>query len=312
VCHDFNTNFSRHPQWRRHATATMSEQLRNALRRAILRLLDPLTRLMLDVGIGAGEFHRLAKESYVRSAQKMLGGTRPNYSHIAVSTGLTRSEVTQILNLQAAAGEPDTYVPAIEGQIGVARAERVLRGWWQGESFQEHAGKPAILPLKGRHKSFEELVSLYAGGLKAKSVLQELLRLHAVRLLPGDRVEVISETITTVKWDADGIQEVGERVRDLLETLSYNLKNPMRPRFVRFVVDRSIDPKYLPLLRRQFTDYADNLAGTLQDSLSHSPQKLFPTKKPQDAVRLGLGFYLFEEPSIVEPKKAKRRSTKGT
>lgn len=290
----------------------MSDQLRNALRRAILRLLDPLTRLMLEVGIGAGEFHRLAKESYVRSAQQMLGGERPNFSRIAVSTGLTRSEVTEILKLQAAAGEPETHVPLIEGHIGAARAERVLRGWWHDSQFQESVGKPAILPLKGTRKSFQALVADYAGGPKSRSVLQELLRVNAVRLLPGNQVEALSKTITTVRWDPEGIQEVGERMRDLLDTLRFNLKNPMRPRFARFVVNRTIDPKYVPLLKRDFTNYADTLADSMQDFLDSPQNNVSPGRKPQTAVRLGMGFFLIEEPSTVAPKKAKRRSLKDS
>ena len=288
----------------------MSEHLRNALRRAILRLLDPLTRLMLDVGIGAGEFHRLAKESYVRSAAKMLEGKRPNYSRLAVATGLTRAEVTEIVKRQEAAGEPDSYVPAIEGDIGLARADRVLRGWHSYEVFQERDGVPAILPLKGKRGSFQELVEFFAGGPKARSVLQELLRLNAVRLLPGNRVQALSENITTVKWDAEGIQEVGERVRDLLETLRHNLKNPMRPRFARFVVEQAIDPKYVPMLKRDMTSQADVAADGLQQLLGFSEHQIHPGSKPQPAVRLGMGYYIIEEPTIVAPKKGRRRTRK--
>ncbi len=290
----------------------MSDHLRNALRRAILRLLDPLTRLMLEVGIGAGEFHRLAKESYVRSAQEMLGGERPNFSRIAVATGLTRSEVTEIVKLQAEAEEPESHVPPIEGQIGAARAERVLRGWWNDSRFQESAGKPSILPLKGPHKSFQALVAHYAGGPKSRAVLQELIRANAVRLLPGKQVEALSRTITTVKWDPEGIQEVGERMRDLLETLRFNLKNPMRPRFARFVVNRSIDPKYGPVLKRDFTNYADSLADSMQEFLDNPHSNVSPGRKAQPAVRLGMGFYLIEEPTTVEPKISKQRRRKDT
>ena len=79
----------------------MSAPLKTAVRSAMLRLLQPLARLLLKVGVGAGEFQRLVHEAYVRAAQEMgrEAGVvdRPNITQIAVQTGLSRGEVTRIL-----------------------------------------------------------------------------------------------------------------------------------------------------------------------------------------------------------------------
>ena len=73
----------------------MSEPLKRALRVAVLRLLRPLTRLLLQAGIGLGEFTSIAKVAFVRAAleeggEGEAGGRRPNATRIAVLTGLTR------------------------------------------------------------------------------------------------------------------------------------------------------------------------------------------------------------------------------
>ena len=78
------------------------------------------------------------------------------------------------------------------------------------------------------------LVNRYAGDPRVRTLLEELLRVKAVRRLPDKRLEVLSPTFATVRWDGSGVEVVGERVRDLLATLLYNLKHPSRPRYARF------------------------------------------------------------------------------
>ncbi|TLZ31612.1 MAG: hypothetical protein E6K32_19880 [Gammaproteobacteria bacterium] len=84
----------------------MSETLKAAVHAAILRMLGPLVRLLLAVGIGVGDFMALVKVVYVRAARDVgrekRGELRPNASRIAVVTGLTRGDVAAILAARAA------------------------------------------------------------------------------------------------------------------------------------------------------------------------------------------------------------------
>src|SRR6267378_3126885 len=80
----------------------MSESLKAAIRAAVLRLLEPLVKWLLEAGVGVGDLMALVKIVYVRAArdQGRASGTelmRPNVSRIAVVTGLTRIEVASIL-----------------------------------------------------------------------------------------------------------------------------------------------------------------------------------------------------------------------
>ena len=47
----------------------MSENLKLALLAALRRILEPLARLMVDAGIGVGEFQELAKVAFVKAAR---------------------------------------------------------------------------------------------------------------------------------------------------------------------------------------------------------------------------------------------------
>src|ERR1700681_2039632 len=104
--------------------------------RAVLRLLDPLARLLLDAGIGIGEFHELAKRAYVRAALEGTRQEKPNFSQIGVLTGIPRREIASLLE------NSDTAPLTVER--GTQRAERVLRGWWNDQEFRDPAGRPAI------------------------------------------------------------------------------------------------------------------------------------------------------------------------
>src|SRR6516162_6790170 len=79
----------------------VTDSLKSAVRSAIVRMLDPLVRLLLTVGIGVGDFLSLVKVAYVRAARDQAretrGELRPHVSRIAVVTGLTRAEVAAIL-----------------------------------------------------------------------------------------------------------------------------------------------------------------------------------------------------------------------
>jgi hypothetical protein len=84
----------------------VSQSLKTAVMRAVLRLLDPLARLLLDAGIGIGEFHQLAKRAYVRAALEVARKERPNFSQIGVLTGIPRREIASLLD-NSSAGPPE-------------------------------------------------------------------------------------------------------------------------------------------------------------------------------------------------------------
>lgn len=270
----------------------MSESLKHAVRTAVLRLLHPLVKLLLEAGVGVGDFMSLVKVAYVRAAREQgreSGGEiqRPNASRIAVVTGLTRVEVAAIL----AAGTGET----VGSDRGRQRAERVLSGWWNDSDFQTQTGAPAILPLHGNRRSFAALCRKYSGDRRSAPLLDELMRVHAVRRTSDGRVEAISRTYATVRWDPAGIAAVGDELGDHCASLVYNLKNPSRPRFTRRVLNARLDPRYAPVLMREIERQAATLADSVDEALN-DPLHCSKVNAPgEDAATLGLGVYVFEE-----------------
>ncbi len=271
----------------------MSETLKAAVLKAVLRLLDPLVRLLLEAGIGVGEFHQLAKMAFARAARDASPETKPNISRIAVLTGIPRGEVADILS------RTEDQPP--EAERGGQRAERVLQGWWKDPEFCAPDGRPLVLPLRGAKRSFTSLVKRYAGDPRTTTIANELLRVKAVRRLPNGQFEVLSRTFVTARWDSAGVEMVGERVRDLLDTLVHNLKHPSRPRYARFVTNAEVDPRYVPLLLRDITQQADVLADTFQDALLDPERTLRPGRNEQDAHSISIGIFIMDEATLVAP-----------
>jgi hypothetical protein len=289
----------------------MTDSLKSAILSMLARVLDPLVRMMLEAGIGIGEFVTIAKIAYVRAARdegRRAGGEakRPNVSRIAVVTGLTRLEVASIL----AAGEGGPVPP----DRGRQRAERVLAGWWNDSDFLDARGEPAALPLRGARRSFEALVRLYSGErwLSAK-ILQELLRVKAVRQLPDGRVKALSRSFATVRWDPAGITSVGEQLAEHCETLLHNLKDPGHPRFVGRVVNSRIDPRYVPVLLRDLRESAEVFLETEDSTLNFVGHTLKEQRNAPSVAgpptRLGVTLYIFEGPGDEDRPEAEAEDT---
>lgn len=279
----------------------MSESLKRAVQAAVLRLLGPLVKLLLDAGIGVGEFMSLVKIAYVREARNRGPGPRgalgPNVTRIAVVSGMTRVEVASIL----AAGDAAPQV----GEHGRQRAERVLSGWWNDPDFQDELGRPAVLPAKGGRRSFAMLCERYSGGPRFATILDELIRVQAVRRSADGRVAAVSRTYATVRWDPDGVTAVGEELADHCATLLHNLKNPGRPLLTRRVLNAQLDPRFMPMLLRDLEEQASTMAESMDVALNDPEHTLKGRgERARDAVRLGVGIYFFESSVEAESSEA--------
>jgi hypothetical protein len=272
-------------------TNAMSETLKGAIQAALLRMLQPLVKWLLEAGIGVGDLQSLVKIAYVRAARDQgqrsgVESRRPNVSRIAVVTGLTRAEVTRILTEEGADRPHD--------RRRRQRAERVLSGWWNDAAFQDDQGHPAELPLRGKRRSFAALVERYSGERwLVPTILDELLRVKAVRRLTNGRLQATSRTTATVRWSAEGLAAFGEQLNEHCETLLHNFKNPSQPRYVRRLVNARLDPSFVPLLRRDIEEQAEGLAESIDHALN-DPSRTPTRESSGGTTTLGVAVYVFE------------------
>lgn len=261
-----------------------------ALESALVRLLRPLVRLLLRHGLPYAAFDRVARRLYVDVALHEFGipGKKPSIARASILTGLTRKQVQQRL------AEP--IAPADGGQARYNRAARVLTAWLRDTDFADARGRPRALDVEGA-AGFGELVRRHSGDMPARAVLDELLRVGAVRRRADGRVELLARAYVPQRSAADQLYILGHDVADLIATIDHNLQrgDADEARFQRKVMYHAIPAAALPAFRRVAATQAQTLLERLDRWLASRDAD--PAADPRSArARVGLGIYQFEEP----------------
>ena len=288
----------------------MQNEIRASLVYICRRVLHPLIRILIRFGISAGELKAIVDSVYAHAGSEYLvsQGERVTYSRLAVITGINRSFLPSILE-----SPRDEFHPRSSTQLH--RAARVLSGWYEDLEFQNRSGEPAVLPIRGSH-SFEELTRRYSGGVYPQTLLSELLRLGAVRLVGRDRVRPTRRSLSIRTEDSESLLFLGDTAGQLLLTLEHNLTAPAHEqRPVRSLAVRAATQS-LPLFRSQVGRRADGMLDAVEAFLQAHPvaSEARADGKPTDGLVLGATVFAtcssgaddFQPDGVATPKKGKR------
>lgn len=228
---------------------------KNSLIASCRRILEPLTRILIRFGIGAGELNALIEQEYVKSAIRQLArsGELVTSSRIAIITGLPRNIVASIVE---SLDEDSTR------RVGslIQRAQRVLTGWYEDREFQTREGDPLVLELAGSGKTFNMLVERYVGGgVRASGVLKELVASGAVKMTRDGAVRAMRRSAAAGGADPETVKQLGEYTNALLAAFEHNLTSgPLEQVAIRGIV-RQADASIVPLFRAQMAKRAEIL-----------------------------------------------------
>lgn len=255
---------------------------------ALVDLLLPVARLLIRAGTGIDELGRAAKRAYLRAAMETVlpQDRRVNVSRLSVITGMTRKEVSALLNHSKGARRPAT------GRSGEQRALRVLRGWLTDPRFQNQKGRPDDLQYRGQNKSFSVLVKLYGGDVTPKSVLRELERVQIVEATETGALRVRSQS---TRRNIDVHYQLAELAR-LFEDFALAIVRPAgdseAPPFFGFkesVVSSTGDAAHFV---RTFSRRGAAILEDFQQWSAGRARSRAGRKERKDDIRLGLGVYL--------------------
>jgi hypothetical protein len=269
-----------------------------AVNAAVLKLLRPLCRLLLRHHVPFAAFEELAKHTYVQVALEDFGipGKKPTLSRASILTGLTRKDVQRLA--------ADTAPERAASDEGYNRAARVLSGWARDAEFHDDQGTPRALdPLEGPH-SFAVLVRRYSGDMPARAVLDELLRVGAVREREDHKLELVTHAYVPRSSETEKLGILGSDVADLVSTIDHNLQHAdADPRFQRKVMYVDYPASQLPAFRKLSTAQAQALLEKLDHWLAEHSDDDSTDPTTQPAMRVGVGIYYFEEPMVPTHKK---------
>jgi hypothetical protein len=267
----------------------MSESIKQTLLRAYRVLMGPLVRILLRQGISYAEFSEVVKAVYVEVALKdfKVAGRRTTRTRLAVVTGLTRKEVKRVID--------EALKEKYESKTKYNRLGRVLVGWHTDTDFTGPYGMPLELQYETNNPgepTFSELVRRHSGDMSPRSILDELIRVGAVRETDAGWFRVLRREYIPEALGQHNFERTGVVVRNFVNTVDYNMTKPApgKGRFERNVMaDDGIRAVDLPKFDRYVRDRCQSLLEEIDNWLTGLPKP--DPKAGDEVVHTGIGVY---------------------
>ncbi len=252
-------------------------------------LMGPLVRILLRQGISYGEFSEVIKAVYVEIAIKdfKVTGRKATRTRVAVMTGLTRKEVKRVID-EAQKGE-------IELKSNFNRVMRVLVGWHTDAAFIGPYGMPLELQYETTNPTeptVSMLVKRFSGDMSPRSILDELIRVEAVRETDVGWFRVLRRDYIPEPQGILNFERTGTVVRNFVNTVDFNMTKsaPGRGRFERNVVaDDGLRNEDLPKFDAYIRERCQALLEEIDNWLAAMPKP--NAEKGDDVVYTGIGVY---------------------
>jgi len=267
----------------------MGESIKQTLIRAYRVLLGPLVRILLRQGISYAEFSEVAKAVYVEVALKdfKVAGRRTTRTRIAVITGLTRKEVKRVID--------EAIKDRYETKTKFSRLGRVLVGWHTDTDFTGPYGMPLELQYETNNQgepTFSELVKRHSGDMSPRSILDELIRVGAVRETDAGWFRVLRREYIPEALGQHNFERTGVVVRNFVNTVDFNMTKPApgKGRFERNVMaDDGIRAVDLPKFDRYVRDRCQALLEEIDNWLTGLPKP--DPSAGDEVIHTGIGVY---------------------
>ena len=269
--------------------ANAADNERRALHSAVMQLLRPLVRILLRHGVPFSTFAEIARWVYVEVADKefAIEGRKQTDSRVSVITGLTRKDVARIKKLE----KPEDEASA----LSYNRAARVVSAWAREYPMEGTASGVAPLPLEGR-RSLSELIHRHSGDMPVRAVLDELLRVGAIRLRDEGTAELLHRHYLPPQGERRKLVYLGDDVADLIATIGHNLQaKASDTMFQRKVFYDNIPGEHLDSVRAVARRRGEAAIDALVQDMAAHDRDANPKVEGTGRFRAMVGIYYHEE-----------------
>jgi Family of unknown function (DUF6502) len=251
---------------------------------ACRQVLLPLATLAVERGVPYAQLDELLRGAFVeaaRTAHPTVSAQR-GASRISAATGLTRREVTRLL-------QPPVATEASRS----SPATQVFSRWLTDPALRAADGTARALPRQGPPVSFESLAQSVTKDVHPRTLLEELLRLGLARVDDsGDSVHLLRETFVPSDDEARMFGFLGANVGDHLRgavanVLAQGPRNIEQALFAHGLSSESI-ANLRPLVAQQWQAVARGLVPAVQQFIDDD---VTAGRQADQRVRVGLYMY---------------------
>jgi uncharacterized protein DUF6502 len=268
---------------------------------AVDSVLEPLSRLLLDHGIGLPILVERLKNAYVRVADGQFAGRVGGMSdsRVSVLTGVHRKDVRRLRRARPTDGRAPQTV-SLGGQIIVK--------WTGRPEYLDARKRPVPLPRlrrDGHARSFEALAESVSKDVGPRAILDELVRLGVVSIDADDRVRLNRGAFVPQEGFEEKAYYLAKNIHDHLAAAAHNLRGDSPPHLERSVHYVRLSEASVERLR----ELAEQSGMRTLNEMNRAAQTL----KGRDARarrgdrRMTFGVYFYSEGEQPPARNAKSR-----
>lgn len=291
----------------------LSGDARKQLLFAVRRVLRPIIRLLIRVGMSFNEFAEVARGAYIESAiRDRSGGVPITRERIAFVTGMSRDQV-------------DYHIDGERGRIAfkptLARiAMEVLHKWHTDPQYLGPYGIPFELEFDSpQGRCFQSLVEQADSQASPGLVLEELLRAGSVVHSGEKHYRAVARWFIAPEClSPHRLENFGDTLAHLAQTLEHNVNiaETENKRLERFVfADKGIPRELLPNFETHARARTLQFLAEIDDWLAHSATTESGPSSPR--VEVGINVFLYVDPPadqqklshLVQPRRDVRASS---
>jgi hypothetical protein len=269
----------------------LDSDLGGALSAALYRILAAVARIALKRGVPYDAVADLAKRAFVDVASRefTIPGRKQTASRVAVLTGLHRKDVARVL--ATADLEDETAASRITCAAGV------LAAWRRESAFADRRGRPATLPFDRGSPCFADLVRRYGkGDIPARAVLDELVRVGAVKRLSDGRIRLLATGYVPTPTSTEALAILGSDVADLISTIDHNLScEPAAGFFQRKVAYDNLPGDALTEIHQRVEREAQAMLESIDRLMARRDRDSHPKDSSKGRKRAMVGVYYHED-----------------
>jgi hypothetical protein len=236
----------------------------------------------------------MATVNCVADRQREING-RVNFSGIAASTGISRSEISRLLRVKKA---KDPCFSA-----GQQATNRVLRIWHYDPRYTNSNGQPADLKIFGSGPTFDSLARRHGGGIPTRAILDELGRTESIEIIDSERVRVKTLMVQDRGVNVNAVRAFGVHATALMSTMLANMRDPSQIQFISSIGGSMNSAKSLPLFRREVSNKGSEFLAVMRDRFFRDNSPASDSRISRDASRISVTVFLHENKKKKVTKK---------